>query len=399
MSSILSWDDETPDDAALSLDTGTISLDTSELDINTQLSDDPLSLLSAAQLSTSQVAALERLKTKGVEHGPANQTSERVRREDKTALGGGDVNQLIPFRYDWAWQKYLAGCNNNWLPTEISMAKDIELWKRTDGPNALTMDERRIVYNALGFFSTADTVVNNNLLWIALHIKNPEMRQYIFRQIFDESMHTYSYQYIIQSLNLNESEVFNQYRENISMAMKDNWCFQYTDNMSNLDLPVQDLVRNLVAFYVVMEGIFFYCGFSSVLALGRSGRMVNTAEQFQYILRDESTHLNFGIDLINQIKIENPEIWTPEFQSEIIDMIEEGSVLETAYGYDINPHGNRVITPGQNAQYMRFIARRRCEQLGLTPRIPPVENPFQWMAEMVDINKEKNFFNFGDLVA
>ena len=184
------------------------------------------------------------------------------------------------------------------------------------------------------------------------------------------------------------------------MSIKDNWCFKYDESLFNLkDLSIQNLLRNLIAFYVVMEGIFFYCGFSQVLALGRRGKMVGVAEQFQYILRDESGHLNFGIDMINTIKAENPEVWTPEFQLEVLEMIEEGTVLETVYGFDINPNGNSTITPQQNAQYMQFIGNRRCEQLGLKSRFTPVANPFEWMAEMVDISKEKNFFKFGDLVA
>jgi len=278
------------------------------------------------------------------------------------------------------------------MPTEISMSKDIAQWKATGEDSVLTPTDRRIIYNALGFFSTADTIVNNNLYDIARHIRNPEARMFINRQIFEEAMHTYSYQYIIQSLGLAESEVFNQYRENLSMAIKDNWCFRFTDALSKPELSIKDLIRNLVGFYVVMEGIFFYCGFSSVLSLGRRGRMVGTAEQFQYILRDESQHLSFGIDLINTLIAENPEVWTPDFQLEILELIEEGSVLETVYGYDINPEGCATITPRQNAQYMQYIANRRCEQLGLKSRLPVVANPFQWMSEAVDINKEKNFF-------
>lgn len=389
--SILDWDDEDNADD-LDIGTGTVSLNTNELTLNAQLSSDPLSLVNESILSQAQVRALERLKVMGLEKGPANSTTERISRDDKMTLGGGDVNQLIPLKYDWAWQKYLDGCANNWMPTEIAMGNDIKQWKAEGDQAVLTDDERRIIYNTLGFFSTADTVVNNNLLFIALHIKNPEMRQFIFRQIFEESMHAYSYQYIIESLNLNQSEVFNQYRENLSMAMKDNWCFQYTSSMECFQIDTKDLLRNLIAFYVVMEGIFFYCGFSSILALGRSGKMMAAAEQFQYIMRDETTHLNFGIDLINTIKHENPEVWTAEFQEEVLNMIEEGSVLETVYGYDINPNGCMVINPKQNAQYMQFIARRRCEQLGLNPRIPPVENPFPWMSEMIEIRKEKNFF-------
>lgn len=385
--SILDWDDD--EDCDIEIGQGSGATTEEELTLNANLSDDPLNIIPAGVLVPIQLEALERLKGLKLESGAVNMSESRISRDDKYMLGGGDVNQLIPFKYDWAWDKFINGVTNNWVPTEIQMQNDIAQWR---DPNALTQTERRIIYNALGFFSTADTIVNNNLYDIARHVKNPEARMFINRQIYEESMHTYSYQFIIQSLGLAESEVFNQYRENLSMAIKDNWCFRFTKPLEEREIDVKDLIRNLIAFYVVMEGIFFYCGFSSVLSLGRRGRMVGTAEQFQYILRDESQHLSFGIDLINTLIIENPEVWTADFQLEILELIEEGSVLETVYGYDINPEGCATITPRQNAQYMQHIASRRCEQLGLKSRLPPVANPFGWMAEAIDINKEKNFF-------
>lgn len=386
--SILDWDsDDEQED--FNIGQGSIATSAVEQNLNANLSDDPLNIVPDNVLVPSQVAALERLKAQTLEDGVIKMGGERISRDDKSMLGGGDVNQLIPFKYDWAFDKFMNGCGNNWMPQEVNMAEDIRQWQ---DPNFLTESERRIIYNALGFFSTADTIVNNNLYDIAKQIKNPEARLFINRQIFDESIHTVSYQHIIQSLGLAESEVFNQYRENVSMVIKDNWCFKYTENMGDPNLPIKDLLRNLIAFYVVMEGIFFYCGFSSVLSLGRRGRMVGTAEQFQYILRDESQHLSFGIDLINTLIFENPEVWTADFQQEVIEMIEEGSVLETVYGYDINPNGCATITPRQNAQYMQHIAIRRCEQIGLRSNIPATANPFGWMAEAIDINKEKNFF-------
>lgn len=385
--SILDWDDETESDMEIGAGSGATTV--AELTLNANLSKDPLNIIPPNVLSPAQEKALDRLKNQGLERGAINMSDTRITRDDKHMLGGGDVNQLIPFKYEWAWDKFLNGVTNNWVPTEIQMQGDIAQWKSND---ILTENERRIIYNALGFFSTADTIVNNNLYDIARHVKNPEARMFINRQIYEESMHTYSYQFIIQSLGLAESEVFNQYRENLSMAIKDNWCFRFTKPLEEREIDIKDLIRNLIAFYVVMEGIFFYCGFSSVLSLGRRGRMVGTAEQFQYILRDESQHLSFGIDLINTLIAEHPEVWTAEFQLEILELIEEGSVLETVYGYDINPFGCSTITPRQNAQYMQHIATRRCEQLGLKSRIPPVANPFGWMAEAIDINKEKNFF-------
>ncbi|HEY7886084.1 MAG TPA: ribonucleotide-diphosphate reductase subunit beta, partial [Cellvibrionaceae bacterium] len=245
----------------------------------------------------------------------------RIEVDDKRMINcRADLNQLVPFKYDWAWQKYLDGCANHWMPQEVNMTADIALWKNKDG---LTDDERRIVMRNLGYFSTADSLVANNLV-LAIYrlITNPECRQYILRQAFEEAIHTHAYQYCIESLGMDEGEVFNMYRELPSVANKAAWSLKHTQTLGdptfNTGTPEtdQELLRNLVAFYAVTEGIFFYCGFTQILSMGRRNKMTGVAEQFQYILRDESMHLNFGIDVINQIKLENPHLWTTEFQQE-----------------------------------------------------------------------------------
>ena len=147
-----------------------------------------------------------------------------------------------------------------------------------------------------------------------------------------------------------------------------------------------------MAFYVVFEGMWFYTGFAQILSLGRRGKMVGIAEQYQYILRDESLHLNFGVDVINQIKVENPHLWTDAFQEEVRGMIRGGAELEAAYGRDTMPRGMLGLNSGQCESYMRFIANRRCAQLGLEAVFAPTENPFPWMSEAMDLGKEKNFF-------
>ncbi len=321
----------------------------------------------------------------------------RVMVDDKRMINcRADVNQLVPFKYDWAWQKYLDGCANHWMPQEINMSADIALWKRTDG---LSEDERRIVQRSLGFFSTADSLVANNLvLAIYRHITNPECRQYLLRQSFEEAIHTHAYQYCIETLSMDEGEVFNMYREVPSVAKKASWALGYTRELSNPAFQTgtlekdQDLLRNLVAFYVVMEGIFFYCGFTQILSMGRRNKMTGTAEQFQYILRDESMHLNFGIDMINQIKLENPQLWTPEFCRECADMILEGTTLEVEYARDTMPHGVLGMNAPTMEKYLHYIADRRLVQLGLQPEFRVTESPFPWMSEIMDLRKEKNFF-------
>lgn len=323
--------------------------------------------------------------------------ASRIQVDDKRIINcRADLNQLVPFKYEWAWKKYLAGCANHWMPNEINMAPDIALWKSTDG---LTEDERTIIKRNLGFFSTADSLVANNLvLAVYRHITNPECRQYLLRQAFEEALHTHAYQYVIESLGMDEAEVFNMYREVPSVARKAAWALPFTQSLGDPNFhtgtPEADrrLLRDLIAFYVVFEGIFFYVGFTQILSMGRRNKMVGTSEQFQYILRDESMHMNFGIDVINQIKIENPGLWTADFQQQIIDMIKEGVALEYQYAIDTMPHGILGLNAGMFEEYLHYIANRRLVQIGLAEQYPGASNPFPWMSEMMDLKKEKNFF-------
>lgn len=348
------------------------------------------SALAAAEAAIHQIDTTEAIEE--LEMGAG-----RVTVDDKAMINcRADLNQLVPFKYEWAWQKYLDGCANHWMPQEINMTQDIALWKSPDG---LTQDERVIVMRSLGFFSTADSLVANNLvLAVYRHITNPECRQYLLRQAFEEAIHTHAYQYCIQSLGLDEGEVFNMYREVPSVARKAAWGLKYTQSLSDPTFQTgtfeadQRLLRNLIAYYCVLEGIFFYCGFSQILSMGRRNKMKGVAEQFQYILRDESMHLNFGIDMINQIKAENPQLWTPEFQQEVTQMILEGMMLEIEYARDTMPRGVLGMNAGMMEEYLKFIANRRLAQLGLPEQFAGVQNPFGWMSEMMDLKKEKNFF-------
>ncbi len=327
----------------------------------------------------------------------ADATSRRVRVEDKRVINAGtDVNQLVPFKYKWAWEKYLAGCANHWMPQEINMSRDIATWKDHNG---LTDDERRLIKRNLGFFVTADSLAANNIvLGTYRHITAPECRQYLLRQAFEEAIHTHAYQYIVESLGLDESEVFNAYHEVASIRDKDEFLIPFIDTLTDPEFKTgtpeadQKLLKSLIVFACLMEGLFFYVGFVQILALGRQNKMTGAAEQYQYILRDESMHCNFGIDLINTIKLENPHLWTPEFREELKELFQKAVELEYRYAEDTMPRGVLGLNASMFKSYLRYIANRRCQQIGLEPIFGNEENPFPWMAEMVDLKKERNFF-------
>ncbi len=328
---------------------------------------------------------------------PAPVEARRVNVADKRIINAKtDVNQLVPFKYKWAWEKYLATCANHWMPQEVNMSRDIALWK---DPNGLTDDERRIIKRNLGFFVTADSLAANNIvLGTYRHITAPECRQFLLRQAFEEAIHTHAYQYIVESLGLDEAEIFNAYNEVPSIRAKDQFLIPYIEAIMDPGFKTgtpetdQTLLKSLIVFACLMEGLFFYVGFTQILAMGRQNKMTGAAEQYQYILRDESMHCNFGIDLINALKMENPHLWTAEFKAEIKALFLQAVELEYRYAEDTMPRGVLGLNAAMFKGYLRYIANRRAVQIGLDPLFPNEENPFPWMSEMIDLKKERNFF-------
>ena len=328
--------------------------------------------------------------------GAAGGNAHRVEAAEKRLINchAVDVNQLMPLKYAWAWEHYLNGCANHWMPTEVAMGADIALWKS----NTLTADERLVVMRNLGFFATAESLVANNItLAIFRHVTNAECRQYLLRQAFEEAIHTHTFHSIVESLGLDEHEIFGMYHAIPAIAPKDELEMALTADILEPEFTTatfagaQKFLENLVGYYVIMEGIFFYAGFAMILSFHRQNRMKGIGEQFQYILRDETVHLNFGIDLINGIKAENPELWTAGFQDGLIATIRHAVELEIAYAEDCLPRGVLGLNAGLFREYVGYIADRRLDRIGL-PRQYRARNPFPWMSETIDLGKEKNFF-------
>lgn len=322
--------------------------------------------------------------------------TRRINVEDKLLLNcrAVDVNQLMPLKYHWAWEHYLNGCANHWMPSEVSMQRDIELWKS----NRLTPQERMVIMRNLGFFSTGESLVGNNIvLAIFKHITNAEARQYLLRQAFEEAIHTHAFHYIVESLSLDAREIFNMYNEVSSIRGKDEFVMSLTEAVLQPDFTTetlqgkQDFLKNLIGFYVIMEGIFFYSGFAMILSFHRKNQMTGVGEQFQYILRDETVHLNFGVDLINTIKMENPEIWTTDLQRDVMRMVDQAVNYEYAYACDCLPEGVLGLNADMFKDYVEYIGDRRLERIGLPSKYGS-KNPFPWMSETIDLTKEKNFF-------
>jgi ribonucleoside-diphosphate reductase beta chain len=328
---------------------------------------------------------------------PITKNAPPVNINDRRIINGkdADVIQLYPMKHQFAWEAYTTGNANHWLPTEIGMQVDIEQWK---SETALTPDERDAFQTVLGFFTTADSIAANNIVMaIYKHITSPECRLYLLRQGFEEAVHTHAYQYIVESLALDEGKIFNMYREVESIYDKASFILTFNEGIFNKDFKTgtfesdQKFLENLVVACLIMEGIFFYSAFAVMFGFQRQKKMVGSAEQIQYIMRDESVHLNFGISLINGIKAEQPELWTPEFQQHVIDLVKEATELEYTFAQTVFPKGIFGMNADGFKQYIEHIADRRLQAIGL-PAQYGVANPFPWMSEAVDLNKEKNFF-------
>jgi ribonucleoside-diphosphate reductase beta chain len=324
-------------------------------------------------------------------------TTEKVNINDRRIINGidADVMQLSPMKHTFAWDAYNTGNANHWLPTEIGMQRDVEQW-RSD--KVLTDDERKAFETVLGFFATADSIAANNLvLAFYKHITSPECRLYYLRQAYEEAVHTQAYQYIIESLGLDNGKIFNMYREVDAIYDKEAFILSFNEGIMDDNFKTgtfesdQKFLENMCVFSLILEGIFFYSSFAVIFGFQRQNKMTGSAEQIQYIMRDESAHLNFGVDMINAIKAEQPELWTVEFQERIRALVDKAVKLEYTFATEVFPKG----IFGMNAEgfklYIEHIADRRLGRVGLA-QLYGSANPFPWMSEAIDLNKEKNFF-------
>jgi ribonucleoside-diphosphate reductase beta chain len=305
------------------------------------------------------------------------------------------VNRILPHKHKFAWDLFLKGCANNWMPTEIPMQSDIKQWKN----NEVTDDEKLLVKRCLGFFAGSESLVGNNLLMSAFkYITDPECRQYILRQAFEESLHNLTVVYICDSLDLNVDEVYRAYETIPSIKAKDDFLMNITSDINRPDFTTstlegkKELLNNLFTYYIICEGTFFFSGFAMLLALGRQNKLQGVSDQIKYTLRDESLHIKFGTYMINTLISQYPEIWTKTIQEEFVDHIKKAVALETEYAKDVLPTGILGLNSSMFVDYMHYIGNRRLESIGLDYRFPSDQNPFPWLSEVVDTQAMTNFF-------
>lgn len=299
---------------------------------------------------------------------------------------------LHPIRYQWAYDLYNQAVRNTWFPHEITLHEDIQDWMK------MTEDERHAVKFLMAFFNPAELIVNRSIaLGIYPYIKAPEAHLYLAKQMWEEANHCVAFEYVLQTFPFDREKVFSIHLEVPSMLQKEEYINKYMRRMTeeNIDISSidgkKDFLRNLVATNIVMEGVWFYSGFMVALSFRQRNLLRNFGSMINWVLRDESLHLKFGMNLILNILEENPELLTGEFAAEIRDIIIEGVDLETAYNKDLFPNGILGLNAQYVNQYVQYVADRRLEELGL-PKHYNVSNPAKWMSAATDVFELVNFF-------
>jgi len=302
---------------------------------------------------------------------------------------------LLPLKYSWAYDLYRTMKSNHWEPEDISMQKDIEQWKSTD---QLSDVERWIIRMGIGYFSAAEGIVGDNLLHVIREkVTAPELKLVLGRHAHEENIHADSLLYMIGSLGINPHECEAMFEDVPTIKRKNEFVMRISRRLRrDLDLTElenkQLLAQNMFLFGQCMEGTQFYGLFGMVLALYRQNKFPGIGQMFRYTLRDESNHIELLRLLLLALKDENPEIWTPVFCETLRDMMQEAKQLEKEFIADCLPVNAIGLSKSDFALYIDYIADRRLEGCGLAPLMGEVANPFPWLAEMMDIQKEQNFF-------
>jgi ribonucleoside-diphosphate reductase beta chain len=302
-----------------------------------------------------------------------------------------DMN-LHPIKYQWAYDLYQQAVRNTWFPHEIALKEDLEDWEK------MTEDEKHAVKFLMAFFNPAELIVNRSIaLGIYPYLKSPECHLYLAKQMWEEANHCVAFEYVLETFPFDKEKIFNLHLDVPSMTKKEAFINKYMKRMTDDSLDIstidgkKDFIRNLVATNIVMEGIWFYSGFMVALSFRQRNQLRNFGSMINWVIRDESLHLKFGINLVHTILEENEELLTESFAGEIRDIITEGVNLETAYNKDLFPQGILGLNADYVNQYVQYVADRRLEELGL-PKYYNVTNPAKWMSTATDVFELVNFF-------
>lgn len=301
---------------------------------------------------------------------------------------------LLPLKYQWAYDLYRVMKANHWEPEDIQMQKDVEQWRS----NEITQNERWIIMMGIGYFSAAEGIVGDNIQHVIRELVTaPELKLVLGRHAHEENIHADSLLYMISSLGINPHECEAMFEQIPTIVKKNEFVTRISHALrKDIDLTrtenKQLLAKNAFVFGQCMEGTQFYGLFGMILALYRQNKFPGIGQMFRYTLRDESNHIELLRNLFMDLVEENQDVWTPEFREELVGLMREAISLEKEFIRDCLPVNAVGLSSAEFEQYIDYIADRRLAGCGLPALSPGVQNPLPWLAEMMDVRKEQNFF-------
>ena len=316
----------------------------------------------------------------------------------KRVVGGRETMtfNLLPLRYQWAYELYRTMKANHWEPEDVQMAKDIEQWR---DPAALSEIDRWIVRMGIGYFSAAEGIVGDNIIHVVRELVTAsELKLVLGRHAHEENIHADSLLYMISSLGIDPHECEAMFDDIPSIVAKNRFVTDVSRELRR-DLDMTDpaakrlLAKNIFVFGQCMEGTQFYGLFGMILSLYRQGKLTGIGTMFRYTLRDESNHIEVFRRLLLELAAENPEVWTDDFREELRELMREAVALEQSFIADCLPVEGVGLSGEEFTQYIDYIADRRLADCGLEPlHGVAIENPLPWLAELMDVRREQNFF-------
>lgn len=309
-------------------------------------------------------------------------------------LGTGIQDGLLlkPITYPWAMDLYNQAVANTWFPNEIQLGEDLADFKK------MTDDEKHAVTHLMSYFNPNELLVNKALAFgVYPYINAPECHLYLAKQMWEEANHCMSFEYVLETFPIDRDAAYESHVTVPSMAAKEAFEVRYIRRMTEETLDIsttegkKDFVRNLIAYNIVLEGIWFYSGFMVALSFRQRNLLRNFASLMDWVIRDESLHLQFGINLILTVLEENEDLQDPGFAEEIRQMILGAVEMEEEYNRDLLPTGILGLNADYVNQYVKYLADRRLEELGFEAHFN-VSNPAKWMAAANDTLQLVNFF-------
>ena len=307
--------------------------------------------------------------------------------KERKVFGGNPTGifELNNIKYQWAYNLWDIMLNNTWFPKEVDMTTDIRDYKM------LTESEKNAYDKALSQLIFMDSLQTNNLIDnVNPYITAPEINLILVRQAFEEALHSQSYAVMVDSISQNSDEIYEMWRTDLQLRTKNGHIAKIYEDLANN--PTDTGLLKAMFANQILEGIYFYSGFTFFYTLARSGKMLGSAQMIRFIQRDEVTHLLIFQNMINTVKKERPELFTPELIEEVYQMFDDAVNLEIAWGQYITEGQILGLTDDIIEDYIKHLADKRLHAVGFKKRYHK-EHPIKWVDNFSSFNDQKtNFF-------